>query len=169
MYLTAQANSDQVPHQLALRPSQEIKPIPYGLVSLWDMINFSFVEFYWLVCGLNQYIESNSKIEDGPFTDGFGGGKPVRLLLERASNVADELGAGAVKHRIDLITTDVQIGLITRHGLCAAFKVLLETLEGDIWLTIFSIITHDISLRLWRACKRNGKERYPPFQALKTM
>lgn len=33
--------------QLAPRPSQEPRPIPYGLVSLWDMINYSLYAFVW--------------------------------------------------------------------------------------------------------------------------
>lgn len=33
--------------QIALCPSQQLRPIPYGLVSLWDMINFSLYAFTW--------------------------------------------------------------------------------------------------------------------------
>lgn len=54
--LTEQGESVLASVQLALcpSPSPEIKPIPYGLVSLLDMINFSLNRFVWMLKLLNQ-------------------------------------------------------------------------------------------------------------------
>jgi hypothetical protein len=92
------------------------------------MINFSLVQFYFLIGGLRRYIEYNG----GPGSDGPVEEDEAKSLLGMAESFATQLDLAPVQHRIRLIRMDIEYKLITKKGLCVAYKVLLETIEGEL-------------------------------------
>ncbi len=81
--------------QLAYSPSQRHRPIPYGLVSLWDMINFCLHQFVLAIDLLDQEIHLTAKreqyanVSDDDLARLYGNLQSISLSVNKFGNLAD--------------------------------------------------------------------------------
>jgi hypothetical protein len=116
---------------LAPSPSQHCDPIPCGLVSLWDMINFSLHSFYWQLRLLQQQVD---------FGEMPGSEAPIskddqntaEAFIAHAKQRSDEMGLTATAHRIRKMDLALKYQPLTRSKLADEYRFLIETIEGDI-------------------------------------
>lgn len=117
-------------------PGIRAKPIPYGLMSLWDMISCGLPSLFNLCSQLNLYrlmfrdmpqsVDSPTDVApDAVLYD-------VRGWLSVASGVATNFELPAVQGRIALVEKRLSKGRVRYVDIATEMRVLLETIEDGI-------------------------------------
>lgn len=120
-------------NELAPRPSLPAHPIPYGLVSLWDMMNWILTSFYWSTKHLNTIADLCQRDPRAPLDTMLI--NTIRSNIDAFKDIATEMGLEATHDRIELIGNFLDINKaleLDKSWAASQLKTLVEIVEGEI-------------------------------------